>query len=100
MAPHGSCGTCRPSTRTASVTPRPYHGVGPRGPTEVIERTLSGRIVLPGLVPVPPSSRGASDGPLPYPAVPARLHADRAVGGDRHHRRLDRPLAAGRAEGA
>ena len=30
----------------------------------------------------------------------ARLYADRAAGGDRHHRHPDRPARAGRAEGA
>ena len=33
-------------------------------------------------------------------ARPIRLHADRAAGGDRDHRRLDRPAAARRAESA
>ena len=32
-------------------------------------------------------------------APAARLHADRAAGGHRHHRHPDRPAAAGRAEG-
>src|SRR5262249_55682977 len=39
----------------------------------------------------------------PTPCTPAqtfRLYADRAAGGDRHHRHLDRPALAGRAKSA
>src|SRR5438876_8383479 len=32
-------------------------------------------------------------------ASPIGVYADRAAGGDRHHRRLDRAVAAGRAKG-
>ena len=37
--------------------------------------------------------------PLSSPPTPWRLHVDRIAGGDRHHRRADRPAAARGAEG-